>query len=211
MPVFWDGASRDMETCHIRYSWVAPVMASGDNVLHPRALVPIELGPLVRERRRAFGWSQDALARVIGVSRRTILRVEAGTHRPGADLVHALEEALNLARLVPGWHDGISIDAPSLGPRCRLARLANGFTLRHVASAAGIGCATLSRFERELGDTPLLLGPWEDVPRFVNEAYAEVLGFDGCGELMDYCMGPDPIAPLAAVLARRARRAAVAT
>lgn len=189
---FWDGHANGVETCHIGAGAACRGMGRGANVLHPRSLVPAGIGVTVRERRLALGWSQDRLAGEVFVSRRTIVRLEAGSHRPGVDLVQSLEEALDVAGLVPGWKEATTADAPSLGPRCRLARLVGRLTQAEVARAAGIGVATLSRFERELGDTPLLLSGWDEAPRFENVAYAHALGFEDASELLAFCMSGDP-------------------
>ncbi|WP_442942212.1 helix-turn-helix transcriptional regulator [Nonomuraea sp. NBC_00507] len=42
----------------------------------------MELGALIRERRRALGRTQQAVADEVGVSRQWIVRLEAA-HRPG--------------------------------------------------------------------------------------------------------------------------------
>ena len=100
-------------------------------MMYPRALVPAGVGAEVRRLRNDRRWSQERLASKAGVSRRTIVRLEAGLHLPSSRLVHALERALDLSArgLVAAWKDGPDPDMPSLGPRARLARRAMGLTL----------------------------------------------------------------------------------
>lgn len=167
-------------------------MASGENLLAPRSAITPELGRRVRQDRIARGWSQEKLARTVGVTRRTIIRLEQGSHRPTSHLVHALERALDLARLVPGWTEPADPNLPSYGPRARGVRIAGGLTLAQVSRAAGVSPATLSRFERELGETPRLAGPWGTAGEgVVNEGLAVALGFSGCRAMNDYCMSRD--------------------
>lgn len=173
-------------------------MSSGRNVMFPRASVPSDVGRRVRSARERRGWSQQRLARAVGVDRRTVIRLEAGAHRPTFHLVHALEEVLSLVRLVPGWSDPAVPDSPSYGPRARLARLAAGVSQVDAAMAAGVSPATLSRFEREMGDTPLLL----DERGLVKDAYAAALGFADAREMDGFCMS-DSAAPWMRILAER--------
>ncbi len=59
-----------------------------------------DIGRLIRQRRLDLGWTQQALARRVGVSRLWLLRVEQG--RPGAQLGLILEalRALGLSILI---------------------------------------------------------------------------------------------------------------
>ena len=166
-------------------------MSSGANILFPRSMVPPDLGAKVRDRRLERKWSQERLAMKVGVDRRTIMRIERGQHRPTSHLVHALEEVLDLAKLVPGWKDAAPVGSPSHGPRARLARLAAGLTIAQAASAAGVSPATLSRFELEMGDSPLILGPGDRDGPIGNERYALALGFSGAADMEAFCMASD--------------------
>jgi transcriptional regulator with XRE-family HTH domain len=163
-------------------------MGSGINRLFPRTAIPSGIGNRVRDARLARGWSQEQLARYVQVDRRTILRLEHGSHRPTSHLVHALEERLALVQLVPGWRDPALPGAPSFGPRLRLARLARGLTQVAAARAAGVSPATLSRFEREMGDTPMIV----DDGSMINDGYAAALGFADAQDMEEYCLSASP-------------------
>lgn len=164
-------------------------MGSGANILTPRRAVPADLGDRVREEREVLGWSQATLAAQAGVSRRTIMRLEAGSHRPGADLVAALARVFNIVKLVPGWGEPSDPGLPCYGPRVRRARRVAGLTLAEVAAAANVGVATLSRFEREVGETPSLAGPWGTPGEGVtSDALALALGFVDAEALNEWCM-----------------------
>ncbi len=56
-----------------------------------------ELGGAIRIRRRQLGWSQDALADKVGVSRRWIVTIEQG--KPGAEVSLVLR-SMNVLGLV---------------------------------------------------------------------------------------------------------------
>lgn len=116
-------------------------------------------------------------------------------------MVHALEEVLSLVRLVPGWSDPTVPDSPSYGPRARLARLAAGVSQADVALAAGVSAATLSRFEREMDDTPMLLNKHG----VIKDGYAVALGFLDAKEMDGFCMS-DSAAPWIRILAERRSR-----
>lgn len=163
-------------------------MGSGINRLFPRTAIPSGIGNRVRNARIARGWSQEQLARYVQVDRRTILRLEQGSHRPTSHLVHALEERLSLVQLVPGWRDPALPGAPSFGPRLRLARLARRLTQATAARAAGVSPATLSRFEREMGDTPMIV----DDGSMINDGYAAALGFADAQDMEEYCLSASP-------------------
>lgn len=164
------------------------------NVLYPRSVVPRGLGAAVRAERQRRCWSQERLARRVGACRRTIARLEAGTHLPSPGLVHAIEDALVLGRLVRGWQPKLEADAPAYGPRARRARLAAGLTLNEVARAAGVSPATLSRFERELGDSPRLVGGFDDGPTGIrSDGLALALGFQDARDMNAYCMAKRPL------------------
>ena len=168
-------------------------MSSGRNFLFPRSGVPANIGDVVKKERRRRGWSQERLARRAGVERRTIMRLEEGRHVPGSELIHAIEEALKLGMpLVPTWSDHAGVEARGAwGPRARLARKWCGQTLDQVAKTSGVSAATISRFEREMGDTPLIIED-ERSGTICNKAYAEALCFAGTDEMSDYLKSAEP-------------------
>lgn len=163
-------------------------MKGGRNVMFPRGAVPADVGATVRGLRRACRWSQERLAAKVGATRRTIGRLERGLHIPSSRLVHALEWTFDLGErgLVSGWKDAASPNVPALGPRARVARRAAGLTLVDAARAAGVSPATLSRFERELGDSLLVVD--EDGSGIANEGYARFLGFQDAAEMSRFCL-----------------------
>lgn len=171
-------------------------MAGGRNILFPRDAVPADIGATIRRERKLRKWSQERLALKAGVERRTILRLEAGRHVPGSALVHAMERALGLEprTLTPGWREAARENAPGAwGPRARLARQRRGLTIAAVASASGVSAATISRFEREMGDTPLILSDWE-TGEIGNVRYAVALGFAGRSQMTAFLWAAYPAA-----------------
>lgn len=170
---------------------MASDMTSGRNLLFPRGAVPDDVGARVRAARLSRRWSQERLARAVGVDRRTIVRLELGAHRPTSHLVHALERVLDLLRLVPGWAEPATPDAPSYGPRSRRARRVRGLTMAQAADAAGVSPATLSRYEREMGDTAMIVSPGP-FGAIANDAYARALGFADADDMEAYCMSGQP-------------------
>lgn len=60
------------------------------------------LGALLRQRRRALGWSQVRLAGQLGVQGETISRIERGLHMPPLKKLHELCRAMrvSLAQLI---------------------------------------------------------------------------------------------------------------
>lgn len=170
--------------------------------LFPRTAVTGALGPRVRKERETRGWTQAELAAAVGVSTRTIIRLEgvglakgeaaslrAGAHRPTADLVQAVERALDATKLVPGWGEAANPDLPCYGRRARRARIAAHLTLAAVARVAGVSPATLSRFECELGEPSALVGKWGSPDEGIkNEPYARALGFDDAAAMNAWCM-----------------------
>lgn len=122
------------------------------------------------------------------------MRVEAGRHLPGSHLVHALERVLKFPNgaLVGSWSDPAPYGAPARGPRARLARLALNYKLTDIAKACGISAPTISRFERECGDTPLILGPdFERNDGFINDRYAQAHLFADASEMEEYAQALD--------------------
>lgn len=184
-----------------------PRPGSGRNLLFPREAVPSEIGKLVRNARRDRNMTQARLALKTGVTRWAIMRLEAGRHIPGSHLVHALERALRLGEgaLVSGWKEAAPHGAPARGPRARRARIALGYTLSEIAAASGISIPTISRFERELGDTPLILGPdFDRNDGFTNDAYARAHHFADASEMETYARSPSLERWLADLVSRQA-------
>lgn len=68
-----------------------------------------EIGKIVRLRRKAVGLTQERLAKLAGVSRRTLQRLEKGTTK---DISY--QRLIGLLRTL-----GLSLDSPSLGARLR--------------------------------------------------------------------------------------------
>ncbi len=86
-----------------------PCLASG---MTPTNLVPLPpvglLRDLLRERRRRHGYTYDQLARISGVSRRTIVSLEKGDSIGSLESWYRLSRALHvgfdeLLRITAGW------------------------------------------------------------------------------------------------------------
>ena len=90
----------------------------------------------IRRRRNAKGWSQDDLAKVIGVSRRAITNWETTTARPSGANIEALDQALGDAPLSEPTLRGAS-DAEFI------AEFARRLSLRADGSANGGGEAVV--------------------------------------------------------------------
>lgn len=156
--------------------------------------MPADLGAQLYAIRRERGLTQEWLAAKTGVTRWTIARIEAGRNVPRSYLVHAIERVLGLGdrRLVPDWKDGPDHDAPSRGHRARRARIAVGRTLAEVAKISGISMTTISRFEREFGDSPLILGSeFEGSHGFSNDQYARAHMFLNANEMEEFSQSAD--------------------
>lgn len=169
-------------------------MSGGRNTSYPRSSVPSEVGARVRELRKEKEWSQERLARAVGVTRKTISRLEQEVmpHVPGADLVHALGRVFG-QRLVKGWHDPPDEYLITLNARARLARRSAGLTLQEVSEKCGVGVATISRFERSLGEARRIVEPGDGNALAIwNDDYAEALGFLDAAEMDEYCGASDP-------------------
>lgn len=179
---------------------------SGRNLLFPRNAVPRDVGKSVRNARKARKMSQARLAGKVGVTRWAIMRLEAGTHVPNSQLVHSLERILKLGDrgLVSAWTDPAPHGSPARGPRARLARIRLGFTLSAISAASGVSLATISRFERECGDTPLILGPAVDRgDGFANDKYAQAHCFLDALEMETFAFSTDLAGWLALLISRR--------
>ncbi len=171
-------------------------MSGGRNRLFPRSAVPKDVGRRIRAARQEREWTQQRLAERAGVERRTIMRLEKDRHVPSSPLIHALERVLGFGErgLVAGWTEPARPhEVGAWGPRARLARRFVGLTLATLAKAAGVSAATISRFEREMGDTPLIL---QDAERghVGNAQYAAALGFNGTQMMTDFLRSKDPSA-----------------
>ena len=187
-------------------------MSGGRNIPYPRGLVPPKLGRRVRKLREKKKWSQERLARAVGVSRKTISRLERDVmpHVPGSDLVHALERALGIThkqRLVKRWHPPADEGSFTLEARAKLARRTAGLSLVSLSKKSGVSIATLSRFERGLGGTVRILKPaYGNAYRIDDDDYAKALGFLGAREMDAYCDARDP-KPLLRLAAERLAKA----
>lgn len=184
-----------------------PPQRSGRNMLFPRDAVPDDIGARVREARKARNMSQERLALKTGVTRWAIMRLEAKRHIPGSHLVHALERALKLSEgsLVTKWKDPAPYGTPARGPRARYARIALGYKLSDIASASGVSVATISRFEREFGDTALILGPdFDRDDGFTNDAYARAHHFIDASEMETYAGARNADQWIAELVSRKA-------
>ncbi len=182
------------------------LQGSGRNLLFPRDAVPNDVGARVRTARLARRMSQERLAAKTGVTRWAIMRLEAGCHIPGSHLVHALERVLQLGDggLVRAWHDAAPHGSSARGPRARRARNALKYSLSEIAVASGVSIATISRFERECGDTPLILGPdFDRNDGFTNDRYARAHLFINAAEMETYAHAPDLERWLAVLIARK--------
>lgn len=87
----------------------------------------VRLGRFIREAREAMGWSQDELARMLGVDRTTVGKWEAGANEPDLGMLKTLRRLLNLPaeRILDGNTRVVKVDCE---PEIRLRRL--GMTLR---------------------------------------------------------------------------------
>lgn len=165
-------------------------MSAATNSLNPRSAIPADIGERVRTERGRLGWSQDRLARKVGATPWTIMRIERGDHLPTSRLVHALQVALDLPSLVKGWVEVASPDGATYGARVRRARRAAGGRLTEVAGAAGVSAATLSRFERGLCRPTTIVAEEGSAEEGVHAVrLARALGFAGLMELNAYCTG----------------------
>lgn len=81
-----------------------------------RVRTPIDLGLVIRERRRSLGLDQRALAAKVGVNRQWVIDLEKG--RPGAGLGLVLQ-ALDLLGLRLSVETGAS-ETPTKRPTTRL-------------------------------------------------------------------------------------------
>lgn len=177
--------------------------------LFPRANVPHDFGDKVRKAREGRGWSKSSLARRVGVSPKTILRLERGQTVPGLTLVSALIRNDVLGSSLPsikGWEYD-EPDAWKRGLRARAARRASGQTLREVVAQAGGSIASLSSFERGLIVPGDYCGDREDDDGYaVSEAYAKALGFTEAAEMQAYLKSDDPVPQLREIARGHRRR-----
>ena len=70
-------------------------LAIGKNRVHD-AEVGKRIGQRVKALRKELGLTQDQLAKISGIKRPNISRLEAGTHVPGIPLIERLAEALQV-------------------------------------------------------------------------------------------------------------------
>ncbi|RYG75250.1 helix-turn-helix domain-containing protein [bacterium] len=165
----------------------------------PISDVPAGIGAALRERRLSKGWSQAKLAQRSGVSRGTIALVERSTRSPRADTVLRLlsvllgdDAATEQAALIPAWPESDATRLVGHGPCSRERRRELGLTLADVAAATGLSEATISRFERNAGPTPSIIG-WRTSdhgdahPFLLHEGLAIILGFDTVATHERFC------------------------
>ncbi|WP_294018784.1 helix-turn-helix transcriptional regulator [Sphingomonas sp.] len=145
-------------------------------------------GEAVKKAREKKKWTRAGLARRVGVTRQTIIRLEEGRTTPGVQLVRALTHPTVFGHL-PGvdWELPAPNDLP-WGFLARLARRASGQTLKQVAQQAGCSVATLSDFERHVLYNPRALGVRPDR---VGMRYAVALGFDDADDMFAYLQARD--------------------
>ena len=153
----------------------------------PRAAVPTDFGDQIKVARTERRWSQTKLAGKVGVTRRTIMRVERRQHIPTAHLVHDLEDALDLSDLVPSWPEPLRPSYACYGPRVRLVRRAAGVTAANAAVAAGVSAATFSRFEAGATIKALVGVFGERNEGIRSDALAILLGFADARALNAHC------------------------
>lgn len=157
----------------------------------PLDAVPTDLGATIADARRARRWSQDRLAARARVSRASVYRLEADRRPSRADTVfrvaHALE--LNMRDLVPLWPEWQVVDGVGHGPRTRARRRALGLSLAELAAVAGVSEATLSRHERGVGASPMLVQATGDEHWACNDALAQALGFADADVFDEFCRG----------------------
>lgn len=56
----------------------------------------MNLGPIIKQLRERKGWTQDELAHRSGTTAANISRIEAGHHRPGAELLGSIAYVLEV-------------------------------------------------------------------------------------------------------------------
>ncbi|TKD50605.1 helix-turn-helix transcriptional regulator [Sphingomonas baiyangensis] len=154
----------------------------------PRTDVAASFGEAVKGARKTKKWTRTGLARRVGVTRQTIIRLEAGRTKPGVQLVRALTHPSVFGPL-PGldW-DLPARDALPWGFLARLARRGSGQKLRQVAEKAGCSTATLTDFERHVLYDPKILGIRHDR---VGERYATALGFEDSDDMFAFLVARD--------------------
>ena len=167
------------------------------NLNTPRSRAPRDLGPQLRGWRLEQGISQADLARLAGLSRKTIQRIESG-HLLSADTAIRIERALDLPEesVAPDWSLPPSPVESDYGSRVRARRRALGMSLEELALATGVSAATVSRFERGITVPRRWFVEWIDDFGMLRDAIvakplAEALGFAHVGELQEFCMAGD--------------------
>jgi transcriptional regulator with XRE-family HTH domain len=162
---------------------------------------------LVRALREQKGWSQEHLARVSGVAKRTIQRVETGSVEPSAETAMALAQHLevtpeailnwsgirhHLRTCVSAWHDR----APTTEDLARVpARLRPLFSAYHRGMASMKSCEDLfTRTSAEAGRVH------EQIMAMMDENSVDLRAFRDAG---------GPAAALEALARIGARRTAI--
>ena len=93
--------------------------------------------------------------------------------------------------LVPLWPEWEPLGFGGHGPRTRERRRALNLTGAELAKSAGVSEATLSRYERGTGCSPVLLKRIGEKHYACNEKLAQALGFADIAEFEDCCQSRD--------------------
>lgn len=163
------------------------VQESSRNLLgheFPARSVPADLGARIRDERFRRRWTQGRLAEKAGISRAAIYRAEAiipNGRAPGrirADTLFRIARALDMqiTELVPEWPEWDPVAGNSAGSAARELRRANGRSIAEIAARIGVSEATLSRFERDIGESPTFVRRLGDELVSCNEELAQALG-----------------------------------
>lgn len=169
----------------------------------PASVLPRDIGEKILRLRQSRGWSQAKLSIESGVPRETIVRIEKGTRQPLADTVLGLlavllieQDDVELNDVVPAWPEADAGQIVGHGPRSRARRRQLNLSAAVVAVDAGVSEATLTRFERNAGPTPLILKevrtPHGDIDGVLtNSALACALGFADLDDHEAFCAAND--------------------
>jgi transcriptional regulator with XRE-family HTH domain len=144
----------------------------------PMAAVPPDVGVRVAAARRRRRWSQARLAARAGISRASVYRLEGGAAAGTADTLFRIAHALDLPikDLVPEWPEWEPVKSLGPGEAARERRRALGLTLAEVAQEIGVSEASLSRYERGIGESPAFLRRVGDDVVPCNDLLQQALG-----------------------------------
>jgi transcriptional regulator with XRE-family HTH domain len=118
------------------------------------------------------------LAAKAGLNRASVYRLEGGAAPSRADTLFRIAHALDMPirDLVPEWPEWEPIKGHGPGEGSRERRRALGLSLAQVAREIGVSEASLSRFERGVGTSPVFLRRFGDDVTSCNELLERVLG-----------------------------------